>query len=107
MVSEVLPATGPLMGLSFVTVGGGMYVKRSAELVALVPPGVVTITSTVPVPAGATAVIDVVEMTVKLVAGAEPKLTAVAPLKFVPVTLTDVPPTAGPIVGLSFVTFGR
>ena len=38
----------------------------SAEPVVLVPPGVVTVTSTVPVPAGAVAVIEVAELTVKV-----------------------------------------
>jgi hypothetical protein len=39
------------------TVGGAMYVKRSDELVELVPPAVVTVTSTIPVPGGEVAVI--------------------------------------------------
>jgi hypothetical protein len=38
-----------------------VYVNRSAELAALMPPGVVTVTSTVPVPGGETAVIEVGE----------------------------------------------
>jgi len=68
---------------------------------------VVTVTSTVPVPAGETAVIEVAELTVKLVALAEPNLTAVAPLKFVPVMLTEVPPVTEPSLGLTFVTTGE
>ncbi|KRB26618.1 hypothetical protein ASD94_14070 [Acidovorax sp. Root70] len=78
----------------------------SDALVALVPPVVVTRTSTVPVPAGAVAVICVAEFTVKPVAGAAPKLTAVAPVKFVPVMVTDVPPPVGPAVGEIDVTAG-
>src|ERR1700681_3051905 len=78
----------------------------SAELVALVASGVVTVTSTVPVPAGETAVIDVAELTLKLVAAVGPKSTAVAPVKFVPVMLTDVPPPAGPPFGFTSVTVG-
>ena len=51
----------------------------SAEPVALVPPGVVTVMSTVPaVSAGAVAVMLVALLTVKLVAAVEPNLTAVA-----------------------------
>ncbi len=58
---------------------------------ALVPPGVVTVTSTVPaVPAGAVAVMLVALLTVKLVAAVEPNLTAVAPVKLVPVIVTVV-----------------
>ena len=50
--------------------------------------------------------IDVALFTVKLVAGVEPKSTAVAPVKFVPVMVTVVPPAAGPLVGLKAVTVG-
>ena len=58
----------------------------SAELVALVPVAVVTVTSTSPRdPAGETAVIEVDELTAKLVAATAPKLTPLAPVKFVPV----------------------
>ena len=78
----------------------------SAAEVADVPPAVVTRTSTVPVPAGAVAVIWVAELTVKPVAGVAPKLTAVAPLKFVPVIVTVVPPATGPEVGEIDVTVG-
>ena len=71
-----------------------------------VPPGVVTVTSTVPVPAGLSAVIVVSLTTVKFVAAVVPKSTAVAPVKPVPVIVTDVPPAAGPLVGLRPVTVG-
>jgi hypothetical protein len=75
---------------------------------ALVPAGVVTVTSTVPmaVAAGAVAVIVVSLTTVKDAAAVEPKLTAVAPRKSVPVMVTRVPPTSGPLVGLTAVTTG-
>ena len=54
------------------------------------PPGVVTVTSTVPAAcAGAVAVIWVAETTVKVVAAVAPKSTAVAPVKPVPVMVTD------------------
>ena len=70
------------------------------------PVGVVTVTSTTPVPAGLSAVIVVSLTTVTFVAGVVPKSTAVAPVK----------PRAGdrhqraaarrPMVGLSAVTAG-
>ena len=78
----------------------------SAADVAEVPPAVVTLTSTVPVPAGEVAVIDVAELTVKPAAGVAPKVTAVAAVKPVPVIVTDVPPGAGPDVGEIDVTVG-
>ena len=78
----------------------------SFELVALVPPGVVvTVTSTVPVPAGTVAVMVVELLTVNVVAGLlGPKSTAVAPVKLVPPTVTEVP--AGPPIGSTRVTVG-
>ena len=64
----------------------------SAGLVGLVPAGIVTVTFTGPCPGGETAVIEVAEFTVKLVATAVPNLTAEASVKFVPVIVTEVPP---------------
>ena len=79
----------------------------SAALVGLVPLGVVTVTSTVPaVPAGAVAVIWVALLTATLVAAVEPKATPVAPVKLVPVIVTEVPPAVGPEDGLTCVTAG-
>jgi len=72
-----------------------------------VPPGVVTVTFTAPaIPAGAVAVTDVAELTTTPVAAFAPNRTAVAPVRFVPVIVTDVPPATGPLVGLSDVTVG-
>ena len=59
---------------------------------ALVPPAVVTVTSTVPVPADEVAVIWVALLTLKKPAALPPNLTAVAPVKLVPVIVTLVPP---------------
>ena len=68
---------------------------------------VVTLTLTVPADCpGAVAVMLVALLTVKLVAGVPPKLTAVAPVKFVPVIVTIVAPAAGPLVGEMLVTVG-
>jgi hypothetical protein len=83
-----------------VAVGGATYVNWSPLLVVLVTPAVVTVISTAPAePAGETAVICVAELTVKLVVLVEPNFTAVAPVKFVPVIVTVVPPTIEPDVG--------
>ena len=70
------------------------------------PAGVITVTSTVPVPAGLSAVIVVALTTVTPVAAVVPKSTAVAPVKPVPVIVTNVPPADGPLVGLMPVTVG-
>jgi hypothetical protein len=57
-------------------------------------------------PAGAVAVIEVALLTVNEVALLLPNLTAVAPVKLVPVIVTLVPPEAGPLVGEIAVTVG-
>ena len=59
------------------------------------PPEVVTVTETVPVPAGDTAVQEVVDVQETPVADTDPNKTVVAPeevSKFVPVRVTVVPP---------------
>ena len=79
----------------------------SPELVADVPLGVVTVTSTVPEdPAGDTAVRVVEDVTLNDVAATEPNLTDVAPVKLVPVTVSEVPPAVEPVLGLTLVTVG-
>jgi hypothetical protein len=68
--------------------------------------GVTTVTSTMPtLPAG-----EVAEMLLALteagVTCVPPKLTAVAPLKPVPVIVTEVPPVTGPYEGAMALTTG-
>jgi hypothetical protein len=108
-VTLVVPVLCPEVGLTPVTVGAGagVYVNWSAVLVALVPPGVVTVTSTgpVPLPVGAVAVMLVALLTVKA-AVVVPKSTLLAPVKLVPVTVTDVPAVTEPEFGLMLVTVG-
>ena len=65
IVTVVPPPGTPTNGEIPVTVGAATYMNLSAELVALVPPGVVTVISIVPaLSAGETAVIWVAEFTV-------------------------------------------
>jgi hypothetical protein len=105
IVTVVPPAAGPALGLTLEIVGAS-YLKRSFVDDGLEPLGVVTLTSTVSVvDAGETAVIEVAESTVK-VAAREPKSTALAALKPAPVIVTLVPPAAGPLLALIFVTIG-
>ena len=78
----------------------------SAALVALVPPKFVTVTSTVPLPAGEVAVIDVALVTVNEAAAEPPNRTAVTRIKLLPVMVTGVPPAAGPLFGEIDVTVG-
>ena len=65
-----------------------------------VPPGVVTVTSTVAAAsAGEMMEIEVEELTTRPVPAVVPNLTTVAPVKPVPVTVTGVPPAVGPRAG--------
>src|ERR1700716_1896803 len=73
---------------------------------ALVPPGVVTLMSAVPEPAGLVAVIWVALLTVKALAATVPNLTAVAAVRLVPVMTTDVPPAGKPLAGTNVLTEG-
>src|ERR1700680_190537 len=117
-VTAVPPVRGPALGVTLVTVGAATYVYWSAPDVALVPPGVVTVMSTVPAEAvGTSTVIDVALFTVKQ--GALPQLVVTCwaptetllvenplPMKPLPVTVTAVPPLSGPLVGATLLTVG-
>nr|WP_236565560.1 MULTISPECIES: hypothetical protein [Nocardia] len=72
----------------------------------LVPPVVVTVTCTVPVPGGAIAVIRVGESMVNVVV-VEPNRTVAGPVNPVPVITTLLPPEAGPKAGESEVMVGE
>ena len=78
--------------------------NRQPALSALLPLGVVTVTHTVPDPAGETALIEVSDFTSKLVALVVPNFTAVAPVKRSPLIVTALPPACGPLAGSIFVT---
>ena len=104
IVTIVPPVAGPPAGFTPLTVGAATYVKSG--VLPEVPPGVVTVTPTMAFPAGLSTVIVVLLMTVKFVAGVEPKSTAVASVKPVPVIVTKVPPPSEPAAGLTPETVG-
>jgi hypothetical protein len=84
-----------------VMVGGAIYTKLDAE--AAVPAELTT--DTTPVAPPATSAVMVVELTtVKDEAGTPLKVTAVAPVKLVPVMVTVVP--APPVAGVNEVMAG-
>src|SRR2546430_8924406 len=81
-------------------------VNVSAGTRLLTPPGVVTVTSTVPAPCtGAVAVIWPSPFTMKE-AGASPNFTALAPENPDPVITTEAPPLVGPERRFSELTTG-
>src|SRR5262249_21666310 len=109
IVTDVPPPVDPELGETPATDGAAAAVKVywPAHTAADVPLRVVTITNTVPAAyAGVVAAICVLEFTVKLAAATAPKETAPAPVKPVPVMITDVPPAVEPDVGLRLVTAG-
>src|SRR6202790_5136741 len=110
-VTGVPPVVGPEVGLTPVTVGRGGAVKvnwSAGAFTTEVPPGVVTVTSTVAAAsAGEVMEMDVAELTTRPVPATVPNFTTVAPVKPVPVTVTGVPPVVGPLLGLTPVTVGR
>ena len=68
----------------------------SADEIAEVPLGVVTVTLIVPAAwTGLVVLIEVALVTVNEVAGVVPNVTAVAPVKPVPVRVTNVPSVVG------------
>ena len=76
-------------------------------MAAFVPPAVVTNTLAVPAkPDGIVAVILVEEATTTLVAALPRNVTLVAPVRFVPVITTLVPPAVNPELGLIDVIVG-
>ncbi len=90
-----------------VGVGVGVVLINSV-FAALIPPEVVTKTLAVPAvpPAAVIAVIVVAFTTVTLVAAMPPMVTAVAPVKLVPVMVKLVPPAVVPVFGEIEVTVG-
>src|SRR6185295_7119745 len=92
-----LVPTGPLAGVKLVIVGA---LDDTVKLVALVavPPGVVTLSGPVVAAAGTVVCIAVSAVTEKAEALTPLNVTAVAPVKFVPLIVTLVP--TGPLAGV-------
>jgi hypothetical protein len=93
----------PDVGVNDVIVGAGAAAVNVNPALLALPFAVVTLTLPV-VPAATTAVILVALTTVNEVAAVPPKLTAVAPVKLVPVIVTVCPVPAE--VGLKDVIVG-
>ena len=106
MVMGIPPNMVPVEGEMLVTVGAdGRNVK--SVFAALVPPGVVTYTEVAPALPAFTVAVIVVGLTTSIsVATSLPMFTEVAPVKFVPVIVTEVPPVSGPVEGETLMTVG-
>jgi len=106
MVIAVPPANTPEFGFTNVMVGNGVTYVNAFGLLAL-PPSVVTATICGPTaPSGVTALMEVALTTVKLVTPTDPIVTMVAPVKFVPVMVINVPPRVEPELGLTLEIVG-
>jgi hypothetical protein len=104
-VTDVPPAVGPLFGVTELTAGAGMYVKQP-EHVALDASGFVTVTLTAPAAWAVVVPVMLVPLTVETVS-ADPPNDTVAPVwNSLPEMVTDVPPTAGPLLGVTELTVG-
>ena len=97
-VSVTVQPAAPLAGEKLLIVGGPGEVGVKLLLLHVVPFGVFTLIQPLSAPPGTVAVICVSEFTVKL-AGTRKKVTAVAPVKFVPVIVTVQP--AAPLAGVN------
>jgi hypothetical protein len=107
-LTAVPPPRGPTLGVTEVTTGATSYVNWSAEDVTEVPPGVVTVMSTVPIDsAGEVAVQRIVDEQLTDVPAVRPNIAVVEPTtKPVPLMLTTVAPPRGPAFGVTEVTTG-
>src|SRR5262245_36718272 len=80
-----------------------MYVNPFVKVAA--PAGLSTVTSTTPLPAGVVTV-NVVALVILNAAGVLPNKTCCTPLKFVPLSMTVLPPVDGPLFGDTVFTVG-
>lgn len=102
-VIVTLVATGPLAGEKLAIVGPAKFtVKLFAEVA--VPADVTIVIFPVVALAGTISVAVVALATEKVVAATPPTITDVAPVKFVPVTVTEVP--TAPLVGVKLEIVG-
>src|SRR5207245_961400 len=100
-----VPATvEPAAGAVMETVGGVVSTTVKMLVLVAVPPAVVTLSGPVVAPVGTVSRIVVAEAPVRGAALTPLNVTAVAPVKFVPVIVTMVP--SGPLVGVRLVIVG-
>ena len=107
IVIAVPPVVRPVFGNTLLTVGAVKLYVNAFDSAPLCPPGLVTVTFTVPAePAGVVAVIVVLLTTVTPVAALPPRLTVAPATKLVPVIVMAVPPVVEPDAGVTLVTVG-
>jgi len=104
-VTDVPPPAGPLFGVTDVTVGAAKYVKQP-EQVPLCVSAFVTTTFTDPAECAVVVPVIVVALIVETVRADPPNDTVAPAAKPVPPTVTDVPPAAAPLFGVTEVTVG-
>ena len=96
ILTKVPAVVGPVNGEMLLVVGADTYVYPFVAVAE--PPTVVTTTSTAPAAWAGADILIVVELVVIPVAATPPNVT-VAPARFVPVMLTNVPAVVGPDTG--------
>lgn len=101
-----LPTT-PIEGLNPLMVGAGGRKRKPFVFFAKPPSGFVTTTSaSAAACGGVVAWMDVDEPNVTVAAAVPPNMTVADASKFVPMSVTTVPPVAGPEAGLTVVSVG-
>jgi hypothetical protein len=105
MDTELPPVAGPLFGVTELTVGAATYVKQPVHVPAC-ESGFVTTTFTVPTECAVVVPVMLVALIVETVS-ADPPNDTVAPVwKPLPLTVTELPPAAGPLFGVTELTAG-
>ena len=102
MVIVVVPSAAPVLDDSEDKIGTAhaLPVKVNALLNVVVPVALVTAIAAIPaVPDGDVNVSWVSETALTLVAADPPTVTPVVPVKFVPTSVTEVPPVEAPLTG--------
>ncbi|NIK47870.1 hypothetical protein FHS46_002187 [Variibacter gotjawalensis] len=104
-VTPVPPVTGPDVGDTLVKVGAAAtYVKTLVN--DAVPASVVAATVTAPAACGGATASTLVELRMLTESAGMPSNVTAAPNRFVPVSVTPVPPVTGPDVGDTLVKVG-
>ena len=105
IVTEVPPAAGPLVGATDVTVGAATYMKQPLHVPAWAS-GFVTTTFTAPAVCDVVVPVMLVSAMLDTVSAELPNDTVAPGANPVPVIVTDVPPAAAPLLGVTEATVG-
>src|SRR5881396_1213176 len=104
-VSELPPALGPPLGVTELTAGGATYVKQAAHM-PVCASGFVTTAFTGPAACAVVVPVMLVAVIVAIVSADPPNETVAPAWKPVPLTVSELPPALGPLLGVTELTAG-